>query len=281
MSAPELHVGGNPLLKYMRQDKLPHFFCPGCGCGQVITAFLKAAESLDLDLGAMVGIGGVGCTARMPVYINMDCLHGVHGRTLAWATGIKLHKPETKVVVFAGDGDALSIGGNHFIHAARRNLDVTFIVVNNFNFAMTGGQVAPMTPDGSVTMTTPYGSSEPPFDMCALAATAGATYVARTLTSNPAQMTSFLKNALDHKGFSVVEILSQCPTHFGRYALGTGSPKVLVDWIKERSVPAAAADKMPPEEVAGKYLLGEFVNIEKPVFRGSTVYPAAGGEEGR
>ena len=272
MSALGMEKNGNPLLQYMRQEKLPHFFCPGCGCGQVVNAFLRAAEQLKLDLGTMVGIGGVGCTARIPVYINMDCLHGVHGRTLPWATGIKLVKPDTKVVVFAGDGDALSIGGNHFIHAARRNIDVTFIVVNNFNFAMTGGQVAPMTPDGSVTMTTPYGSSEPPFDMCALAVTAGATYVSRTLTSNPAQMTTFIKAALDHKGFSVVEILSQCPTHFGRYALGSGSPKNLVEWIKNRSVPLSAVDKLPPEETAGKYLLGEFVNIERPVFRGSTLY---------
>jgi 2-oxoglutarate ferredoxin oxidoreductase subunit beta len=285
MSAPELHTNGNPLLKYMRQDKLPHFFCPGCGCGQVVSAFLRATESLGLDLGSMVGIGGVGCTARIPVYINMDCLHGVHGRTLAWATGIKLHKPDTKVVVFAGDGDALSIGGNHFIHAARRNLDVTFVVVNNFNFAMTGGQVAPMTPDGSVTMTTPYGSSEPPFDLCRLAAASGATYVARTLTSNPAQMTTFIKNALNHKGFSVVEILSQCPTHFGRYALGSGSPKGLVEWIKSHTVPASAAEKMSPEQTAGKYLVGEFVNVEKPVFRGSTVYTPSscgcGGKEAK
>ena len=272
MSALGMEKNGNPLLQYMRQEKLPHFFCPGCGCGQVVNAFLRAAEQLNLDLGAMVGIGGVGCTARIPVYINMDCLHGVHGRTLPWATGIKLVKPDTKVVVFAGDGDALSIGGNHFIHAARRNIDVTFIVVNNFNFAMTGGQVAPMTPDGSVTMTTPYGSSEPPFDMCALAVTAGATYVSRTLTSNPAQMTTFIKAALDHKGFSVVEILSQCPTHFGRYALGSGSPKNLVEWIKNRTIPLSAADKLPPEETAGKYRLGEFVNIERPVFRGSTLY---------
>ncbi len=272
MSALGMEKNGNPLLQYMRQEKLPHFFCPGCGCGQVVNAFLRAAEQLKLDLGAMVGIGGVGCTARIPVYINMDCLHGVHGRTLPWATGIKLVKPDTKVVVFAGDGDALSIGGNHFIHAARRNIDVTFIVVNNFNFAMTGGQVAPMTPDGSVTLTTPYGSSEPPFDMCALAVTAGATYVSRTLTSNPAQMTTYIKAALDHKGFSVVEILSQCPTHFGRYALGSGSPKNLVEWIKNRTIPLSAADKLPPEETAGKYRLGEFVNIERPVFRGSTLY---------
>ncbi|MEA4880400.1 MAG: thiamine pyrophosphate-dependent enzyme [Synergistaceae bacterium] len=272
MSALGMEKNGNPLLQYMRQEKLPHFFCPGCGCGQVVNAFLRAAEQLKLDLGAMVGIGGVGCTARIPVYINMDCLHGVHGRTLPWATGIKLVKPDTKVVVFAGDGDAMSIGGNHFIHAARRNLDVTFIVVNNFNFAMTGGQVAPMTPDGSVTMTTPYGSSEPPFDMCALAVTAGATYVSRTLTSNPAQMTTYIKAALNHKGFSVVEILSQCPTHFGRYALGSGSPKNLVEWIKNRTIPLSAADKLPPEETAGKYRLGEFINIERPVFRGSTLY---------
>ena len=250
MSVSTMPEKGNPLLKYMRQDKLPHFFCPGCGCGQVVSAFLRAVEALKLDLGTMVGIGGVGCTARIPVYLHMDCLHGVHGRTLAWATGIKLHKPDTKVVVFAGDGDAMSIGGNHFIHAARRNLDVTFIVVNNFNFAMTGGQVAPM------------------------AVTSGATYVARTLTSNPAQMTSYIKTALDHKGFSVVEILSQCPTHFGRYALGSGSPKNLVTWIKDHTVPLTAADKMKAEELEGKYRTGEFIKTERPVFMGSTVCSA-------
>ena len=173
----------------------------------------------------MVTIGGVGCTARIPVYLHADTLHGVHGRTLAWAMGMKLANPELKVVVFAGDGDAVSIGGNHFIHAARRNLDVTMIVVNNLNFAMTGGQVAPTTPINSVTTTTPYGSGEPSFDICKLAEAAGATYVARWTPNKPLQAIKSIKTALSHKGFSVVEIVAQCPTHFGRYAIGSGKPE--------------------------------------------------------
>jgi len=206
----------NPLRKYVREGKMPHFFCPGCGCGQVLSSFLRSVDVLKIDIDRMVTVAGVGCSARIPVYMKTDTLHGVHGRTLAWATGIKLHSPETKVVVFAGDGDAVSIGGNHFIHAARRNLDVLMIVVNNFNFAMTGGQVAPMTPPGSVTMTTPYGSGEAPFDMCALAVAAGATYVARGTVYHVNQLEQLIYKALEHKGFSFVEAICQCPTGFGR-----------------------------------------------------------------
>ena len=269
----------NPLRKYVREDRMPHFFCPGCGCGQVMTSFLRGVDALGLDIGKMVTIGGVGCTARIPVYLKTDTLHGVHGRTLAWATGIKLHAPETKVVIFAGDGDAVSIGGNHFIHAARRNLDVLMVVVNNFNFAMTGGQVAPMTPPGSVTMTTPYGSGEPPFDMCSLAVAAGATYVARTATPFIPQMDQALKKGLEHKGFGVVEVLSQCPTHFGRYAMGSGSPEKLLDWIKGISVQKSKAEKMTAEELYGKLVLGEFVHSSRPIFAGSSFIADNGGKE--
>lgn len=248
----------NPLRKYLRAEKMPHFFCPGCGCGQVLGSFLRGWDSLGLDFSNLVTIGGVGCTARIPVYMKTDTLHGVHGRTLAWATGIKLHRPETKVVIFAGDGDAASIGGNHLIHAARRNLDVLVVVVNNFNFAMTGGQVAPMTPENTVTMTTPYGSGEHPFDLCKLVEAAGATYVARGATSAIPQMDVIIKKGLQHKGFGVIEILSQCPTHYGRYALGSGKPEVMLDWIKEQT--------------KEKYKIGEFVNTSRPIFMGSTVY---------
>lgn len=260
----------NPLRKYVREDRMPHFFCPGCGCGQVLGSFLRGVDGLGLDLDRMVTVAGVGCTARIPVYMKTDTLHGVHGRTLPWAMGIKLHSKETKVVVFAGDGDAVSIGGNHFIHAARRNLDVLMIVVNNFNFAMTGGQVAPMTPAGAVTMTTPWGSGEPPFDMCALAQAAGATYVARTATPDIGQMDRMIKKGLSHSGFGVVEVLSQCPTHFGRYALGSGSPAKLLDWIRGICVPKDLADAMSPEELKGKLVTGEFVDVVRPVFRGSS-----------
>lgn len=262
----------NPNRKYIRNGKLPHFFCAGCGCGQILNYFLQAVDDLKIDLKNIVAIGGVGCTARIPVYLNTDMLHGIHGRTLAWATGIKLHKPELQVVIFAGDGDLASIGGNHFIHAARRNLDVTVILANNLNFAMTGGQVAPSTPSDLVTMTTPYGNAEPDFDICKLAVAAGATHVARTTTNKPVQSVNAIKNALQHKGFSLIDIISQCPTHFGRYALKTGSPKKLVDWIEEKSITKAKAEKLAPEEKVGRFVLGEFIREEKPIYNGSSIY---------
>jgi 2-oxoglutarate ferredoxin oxidoreductase subunit beta len=261
----------NPLRKYIRNGKLPHFFCPGCGCGQVLGFFLKAVDELEYDLNNVVAIGGVGCTARIPVYIDTVMLHGVHGRTLAWATGIKMQRPDLKVVIFAGDGDLTSIGGNHFIHAARRNLDVTVVMVNNLNFAMTGGQVAPTTPLDTVTMTTPYGSGEPNFDVCDLAQSAGATYVSRWTTNTPNQAIKSLKTALEHKGFSLVEIVSQCPTHFGRYALKSGKPEVEIEWIKDNTITLAKAQKLTDEEKRGKFIVGEFVNKQRPVFAGSTV----------
>jgi 2-oxoglutarate ferredoxin oxidoreductase subunit beta len=261
----------NPLRKYIRNGKLPHFFCPGCGCGQVLGFFLKAVDELGYDLNNVVAIGGVGCTARIPVYLDTVALHGVHGRTLAWATGIKMHRPDLKVVIFAGDGDLASIGGNHFIHAARRNLDATVVMVNNLNFAMTGGQVAPTTPLETVTMTTPYGSEEPNFDVCDIARSAGATYVSRWTTNTPNQAIKSLKTALEHKGFSLVEIVSQCPTHFGRYALKSGKPEVEIEWIKNNTITLAKAKELTDEERQGKFIIGEFVNKQRPVYAGSTV----------
>ncbi len=272
MSAPEEKNLINPLRKYLRAEKLPHFFCPGCGCGQVLASFTRAVDALGLDIGSMVGIGGVGCTARIPVYVKMDALHGIHGRTLAWATGIKLHRPETKIVVFTGDGDALSIGGNHFIHAARRNLDVTVVLVNNLNFAMTGGQVAPMTPPRVTTMTTPFGNPESQFDACRLAAASGATYVARTTTAHTAEMDALMRRALAHRGFSLLEIISQCPTHYGRYAMGTAKASVMLDWLKKNSVPLASLPKGEGDLPGGRFVRGEFVDTTRDVFAGSSVY---------
>jgi len=262
----------NPLRKYIRNGKLPHFFCPGCGCGQILNYFLKAVDDLELDFEKIITIGGVGCTARIPVYLNTDSFHGVHGRTLAWATGIKTYQPDLKVVIFAGDGDLLSIGGNHFLHAARRNLDVVVILVNNFNFAMTGGQVAPTTLLDSVTMTTPFGSKEKPFDSCKLAACAGATYVARWSTAKPIQTIKSIKKALQHKGFSLIEILSQCPTNFGRYALKTGDPQKVLGWIEEKSMTKVKAEKLSESEIEHKFILGEFIHKQQPVFQGTSVF---------
>lgn len=267
----------NPNRRYLRPEKLPHFFCAGCGCGQVLNYFTQALHKLDLNLDDFVTIGGVGCTARIPVYLKSDTLHGVHGRTLAWATGIKMHKPEIPVVIFAGDGDLASIGGNHFIHAARRNLDVTVILVNNLNFAMTGGQVAPTTPENARTMTTPYGSDEPRFDIAKLAIAAGATHVERWSTATPAQCTAAISRALQHKGFSLIEIVSQCPTHFGRYALGTGDPVTLFEYIKEITV--LKKDGMCENALEEKLVLGEFLRVEKPVYQGTTNIKKEGCDE--
>lgn len=263
----------NPRRKYLRPEKLPHFFCSGCGCGQVLNAYTQALEDLNMDPGHMMHIGGVGCTARIPVYLKTDMFHGVHGRTLAWATGVKLMQPDLPVVIFAGDGDLASIGGNHFIHAARRNLDVTVILVNNLNFAMTGGQTAPTTPEKARTMTTPYGNVEPQFDICELAMSAGATHVERWTTSRPAACIKAMKRALTHKGFSLIEIISQCPTHYGRYALNTGDPDALISWIKENTYTETEAKKMEPEALEGKLCCKEFIRREKPVFQGSSVKP--------
>jgi 2-oxoglutarate/2-oxoacid ferredoxin oxidoreductase subunit beta len=261
----------NPKRKYLRENSLPHFFCAGCGAAQVLTYFVQAADELGLDMNKLVAIGGVGCAARIPVYLHAEALHGVHGRTLPWATGIKLHNPELEVVIFSGDGDAAAIGGNHLIQAARRNLDVTMIVVNNLNFAMTGGQMAPTTIPKVRTATTPYGNLEPPFDLCKLVAAAGGTYVARWTTAHPRQTIHALKKAIEHEGFAVVEIISQCPTYFGRRAIGSGEPVDGVKWIKDRSVRQREADTLSEEELSSKFVLGTFVDRQAPVFAGSSV----------
>jgi len=264
-------VKTHPLWKYIRKDALPHFFCPGCGAAQVMNFFLQAADECGLDFDQLVAIGGVGCAARIPVYLNVEALHGVHGRTLAWATGIKLYKPELTVVVFAGDGDACAIGGNHLIHACRRNLNVVMIVVNNLTFGMTGGQAAPTTPKTMKSATTPYGNIEAPFDVCRLAQAAGATYVARWTTARPKRAKNALKDALNHKGFSLVEIITQCPTHFGRTALSTGNPVDGLDWIQSHSITQKRARKLPPHQLESTFVLGNFVNEKRPVFIGSSV----------
>ncbi len=261
----------NPLRKYIRKDGLPHFFCSGCGAAQVLNFFLQAADSVGLDFDDLVAVGGVGCAARIPIYLDAEALHGVHGRTLPWATGIKLMKPELKVVVFAGDGDAASIGGNHLIHAARRNLDVTFIVVNNLTFGMTGGQVAPTTPLELKTSTTPYGNREKPFDICRLALAAGATFVSRWTTATPLRAVKALKGALNHQGFSLVEIVTQCPTNFGRKAIKSGDPIELLEWIKGRSVKVKDASGLDDPKLSGRFLLGDFRAVSEPTFAGSSI----------
>ena len=260
----------NPNRRFLREEKLPHFFCSGCGAAQVLNYFTQAVDALGMDPQKMLTIGGVGCTARIPVYLKSDTFHGVHGRTLAWATGVRLMQPELPIVIFCGDGDLASIGGNHFLHAARRNLDVTVIMVNNLNFAMTGGQVAPTTPSEVKTMTTPYGNAEPSFDICAVALAAGATHVERWTTAQPRSCVSAIQRALQHKGFSLIEIVAQCPTHFGRYALGTGNAIRCVEWIRENTVTIKQAEELSREERKDKFVCGLFRQEERPTFVGTS-----------
>jgi len=254
----------HPNAKFIREGGLPHMFCPGCGVGQIMNYFLYAIQELNLDIDDMVLIGGVGCNARIPVYIHADAIHGVHGRTLAWATGVKLANPELTVVIFAGDGDCAAIGGNHLIQAARRNLDVTLIVVNNGIYGMTGGQVAPTTPCDARTSTTPWGNLENSFDLCKLAKAAGATHVSRWTTAHPKSAIKAIKKGIQHKGFSFIEMVSQCPTYFGRYVLGFTEPEEYLNWLRKNSVSKEKASKMSPEELAGKIVVGEFVDKREP-----------------
>jgi len=254
----------HPNLKYIRGKRLPHMFCQGCGCGQIMDALLFAIDELKLDTRKMVAIGGVGCSSRIPAYLDMYAIHGIHGRTLAYATGVKLVKPELKVVVLTGDGDCASIGGNHLIHAARRNLDVTVIMDNNGVYAMTGGQMAPTTAGGMYTTTTPRGNFERSFDVCKLVETAGATYVARWTTAHPAALIRTIKQALTHRGFSFIEVVAQCPTIYGRHSLHIADPVKNIEYLQQNSVTRDQAAKMSSEELIGKIVVGKFVDKELP-----------------
>ena len=211
----------HPLDSLIRKDRIPHIWCPGCGIGTVFSACLTtikecvAAEENGLDLDNFVMVSGIGCSGRAAGYVKLDSFHTTHGRAIPFATGLKLANKDLNVIVFSGDGDLFAIGGNHFIHAARRNIDVTSIIMNNSIYGMTGGQFSPLTGHDKKATTAPFGSIDHPFDTVRLAMGAGASFVARTTTYHVTSMKNILKKAIMHKGFSVVEILSQCPTYFG------------------------------------------------------------------
>jgi len=254
----------NPNLKYIRGKRLPTMFCPGCGCGQILNALLYAIDELKLDTNKMVAIGGVGCSSRIPAYLDMYAIHGIHGRNLAYATGVKLAKPELKVVVLTGDGDCGAIGGNHLIHAARRNLDVTVIMDNNGTYAMTGGQMGPTTETGRYSTTSPRGNLEKPFDICKLVETAGGTYVARWTTAHPVALIRAIKEGLSHRGLSFIEVVAQCPTIYGRYSLGISDPVENIEYLRNNSVTKEQAAKMTSEQLVGKIVVGKFVDKQLP-----------------
>jgi len=200
--------------KYLREEMYPSIFCVGCGIGSVLNHTLRAIDELKLDIDKMVFVSGIGCSSRLPGYIKADGLHTTHGRAIAFATGVKLANPDLKVVIFTGDGDCAAIGGNHLIHAARRNVDMTVIEMNNYNYGMTGGQVSPTTPEDGYTTTSPYGNIEEPFDLADLVVGAGAPYVSRWPLGFPYETISSIKKGISHKGFSFIEILIPCPTGY-------------------------------------------------------------------
>jgi 2-oxoglutarate ferredoxin oxidoreductase subunit beta len=210
--------------KYIRKETLPFIFCPGCGHGIVVNAFLRVLDKLNIGENEMGLVSGIGCSSWAPVYIDMDCLHTLHGRALAQAEGLKAVNPDKKVVVFSGDGDCAGIGGNHLIHAAKRNVDITVIMMSNYIYGMTGGQRAPTTPYGAITKTSPLGNEEHPFDMYKLVTGAGATYYARASVTHPIQLEKAIEEGIKHKGFSFIEVLSPCPTTAGRNIFSFKTP---------------------------------------------------------
>ncbi len=255
----------NSLMKYLRKDRLPTIFCAGCGNGIVMNTFFKGMEMAGIDFENLMLVSGIGCSSRIPGYIYCDSLHTTHGRPISFATGVKLANPEHDVVVFSGDGDAAAIGGNHLIHGARRNINITVICVNNSIYGMTGGQISPTSPRGSYGSTAPYGASERPFNLSGLVTAAGATYVARWTTAHPIQLSNAIKKGLQNNGFSFIEAISQCPTYYGRKNK-MRTPIEMMQWMKESSILKNKADKLEENELEGKIIVGEFQNKMEPEF---------------
>ncbi|MFH1422485.1 MAG: thiamine pyrophosphate-dependent enzyme [Planctomycetota bacterium] len=256
----------NPIVKYLREEILPTPFCAGCGCGTVLNLFARAIDEENINPADIVCVTGIGCSSWIPSpYFKCDTLHTTHGRALAFATGIKIMKPHLKVIVIAGDGDIVSIGGNHLIHAARRNIGLSVFLVNNGIYAMTGGQVAPTTPPNVKTATTPYGNPEPPIDPVNLVSAAGATYVARWTTYHVMQLKKAMKEAVQKPGFSFVEIISQCPVSYGK-SVGIRSASEFLKIYKEKSIRREKVIETAEKKHKDKIVIGEFVSINRPEF---------------
>lgn len=251
--------------KYLRSEKLPHIWCPGCGNGIVLSAFARAMEELGFDQNQTVVVSGIGCSSRATTYVDFNTLHTTHGRALAFATGVKLAEPRLNVFVFMGDGDSTAIGGNHLIHACRRNIDITAIIINNNIYGMTGGQYSPLTPTGKRATTAPYGMIERNFDLCDLVKGAGATYVARSTTYHAKQLTDLIVAGAKNKGFSVIEAMSQCPVSYGRRNK-MRSAQEMIKWAKDHTINVKAAAKLQPEAKEGKILIGELHKCEAPEY---------------
>jgi len=257
----------NPVEPYLRTDRMPHIWCPGCGIGTSVNSFARALTDASLDLKNVAIVSGIGCTGRVAGYMNLDSFHTTHGRAIPFATGLKLANPKLNVVVYSGDGDLFAIGGNHLIHAARRNVDIKVVCVNNLIYAMTGGQTAPTTPGTVVTSTNPYGTYDPSFNLPYLVEAAGAVYVARWTTFHVRQLARSMQEMFKKKGFAFIEVISPCPTLYQRRnKMGDG-----LDTMKFYKEVSKIKNGAPTAEVAlsksGEIVVGKFVDREREDYR--------------
>lgn len=251
--------------KYFRVDRLPHIWCPGCGHGIIMRSVVKAIDNLGLDKNNVCVVSGIGCSSRAPGYMDFNTLHTTHGRALAFATGIKMANPKLEVIVLTGDGDSAAIGGNHLIHAARRNIDITTVVFNNNIYGMTGGQYSPTTPTGEKGTTAPYGNIDKNFNLCDLAKAAGATYVGRATAYHANQLVKLVENGIRNNGFSFIEAVSVCPTYYGRKNR-KGNSVEMMELLRDNSINVKAAEKMEKEKLKGKLIIGELHKSEEPEY---------------
>jgi 2-oxoglutarate ferredoxin oxidoreductase subunit beta len=252
--------------KYLRHEKkFPHVWCPGCGNGIVLGALIRAIDRTGFSQDEIVLVSGIGCSGRLSVYVDFNTLHTTHGRALTFATGVKLANPRLQVIVVMGDGDATAIGGNHFIHAARRNLNLTAIIINNSTYGMTGGQYSPTTPYGALSATSLYGNLEQAFSIAELAVTAGAAWVGRSTVYHATHLDQLMEQAILKRGFAVVEVISHCHTLYGRKNK-MGGPVEMMRWQKEVAVRVEKAKTMTPEELAGKITIGVLADRDLPIY---------------
>jgi 2-oxoglutarate ferredoxin oxidoreductase subunit beta len=250
---------------FFRTNRLPYIWCPGCGNSIVLNQVTKAVANLGWEQNMVVGVSGIGCSSRSTGYLDFNTLHTLHGRALPFATGVKLANPKLNVIVFTGDGDATAIGGNHFIHAARRNIDITVVLFNNNIYGMTGGQYSPTTPVGYRATTARYGNIETPFDLVDLAIGAGASYVARTSVANPKEMLELIEGGFKNRGFSLIEVMTNCHEQFGRIN-DMKKPVEVINWIRNQLITKEEADKLSPEERQGKIVTGLFHHKPRPEY---------------
>jgi len=248
--------------KYLRLNRFPHIWCAGCGNGIVLRGILQAIDDLSLEQNKIVMVSGIGCSSRMTGYVDFNTLHTAHGRAIAFATGVKHANPDLHVIVVTGDGDCAAIGGNHLIHGARRNIDMTVITLNNSIYGMTSGQYSPLTPYGSVGTTAPYGNIEQAFDLCDLVSGSGATYVARTTSYHAAQIPKFVAQGIENRGFSFIEVILHCHTYYGRKNK-LGGPVQMMEWQKEHAVPVS---KKGTVDMAGKFYTGVIKQGDSPEY---------------